>query len=339
MCVGMYTTQVRLASLFRLINRYISVVFPLNIGPIIRWMEPTEETLASDMVGRRTSLCIWTCMDREVSYGVCRCTLMYLCLDNTSHCMCIWGQWYRTMSFRLKKPRKRPDGPHRDDVILPAYPPTTRNVVCTCTVRRRLNMLKIADILHGNYVHKQFPSCNLASMNPKVACAIFGTGRFVLCGANNPFDALRTVYRYIRLIFLATGVSLEVYDFRVENIVKSVSWGFHINLDLFHDDHQSTSVFNPSVFVGCQYMPKAPRPVGIIFRSGRAVVTGCTNPGEAEAFIEKMNIKRYCKGKEYRIMPPENKRQRDCDRPKRTAKKQVKRKGTLALKLIDIISV
>jgi transcription initiation factor TFIID TATA-box-binding protein len=222
------------------------------------------------------------------------------------------------------------NGPHKDDVVLPPYPPIVRNVVCTATVRRRLNMTLLSDILHGRFVKKQFPSCNLVSLHPKVACAIFGTGRFVVCGANSPMDALRTIYRYLRLLYLATGVVLTVYDFRVENIVKSVSWGHHLNLNLFHDDHQTTSVFNPSVFVGCQYMPVEPRPVAIIFKSGRAVITGCVDPTEAERFIASMGIERYFTDQQYRVMNEQNKRERDCDRPQKeftTTKKARKDKA------------
>jgi transcription initiation factor TFIID TATA-box-binding protein len=239
--------------------------------------------------------------------------------------------------FKLKKPSKRNTGPHNDDIVLPPYPPITRNVVCTGTVRRRVNMSQIYEITHGRFVKKQFPSCNLVSLNPKVACAIFGTGRFVVCGATSPMDALLTIHRYLRMIYVVTGCYLTLYDFSVENIVKSVGWGYHINLNLFHDDHQTTSVFNPSVFVGCQYMPTEPRPVGILFESGRAVITGCVYPGEAEKFIEDMAIQRYQKGKEYRQMQNQNKRKRDCDRPKKlkTIGKAKKKKKSV---LVEVVS-
>jgi TATA-box binding protein (TBP) (component of TFIID and TFIIIB) len=131
------------------------------------------------------------------------------------------------------------------------------------------------------------------------------------------------------MLHQATGVYLEVYDFRVENIVRSIGFGFHVNINLFYDDHQATSVFNPSVFVGLQYTPVEPRPVGILFDSGRAVLTGLSHPDEAIPFVQNLNIHKYEKGKEYRKMDPQSERKRDCDRPDK------RKRPKLAVKLLN----
>ena len=73
------------------------------------------------------------------------------------------------------------------------------------------------------------------------------------------------------------GFTVQMQDFKIQNIVGSCDVGFPISLEQLSSAHDKFSTYEPELFPGLIYRMQTPKIVLLIFASGKIVLTGAKN--------------------------------------------------------------
>lgn len=172
-------------------------------------------------------------------------------------------------------------------MVDPADSIEIQNVVASTDIGQELDLQSLALDLDGaEYNPDQFPGLVYRMQDPKAAALIFRSGKMVSTGAESP-DA---VYQSIDIIFnKLRELNIPVDDdppISIQNIVSSADLDQSLNLNAIAIGLGLEHVeYEPEQFPGLVYRLDDPDVVILLFGSGKVVVTGATQPADAEHAI------------------------------------------------------
>ena len=165
------------------------------------------------------------------------------------------------------------------------------NVVGTATLHQRIDLNAI---VKGNprveYRPKQFPGLVYRLKNPKTAILIFNSGKMVCTGAKSENKSKRAVLKVIKELKTAGIIIVGKPEFKIVNIVASVTLSGTIDLEQCAYSLKKT-MYEPEQFPGLIYRMDEPKVVFLIFASGKLVCTGAKKEEDVYNAVNKLQMK------------------------------------------------
>lgn len=162
------------------------------------------------------------------------------------------------------------------------------NIVATCSLNCPLRLKDIA--LHARnaeYNPRRFAAIIMRLREPKATALVFSSGKIVCTGAQNE-ELARTASRKIARIIQKLGNPVVFNNFKIHNVVGSVSLNFPIDLDRVMEIQPKFCVYEPESFPGLAYKLAEPRVVIMMFTSGKMVFTGAKTRGDIHLAYQKV---------------------------------------------------
>jgi len=169
--------------------------------------------------------------------------------------------------------------------------PLLQNIVATANLGCKLDLKEIASrARNAEYNPRRFAAVIMRIRDPKTTALVFSSGKMVVTGAKSETqssDAARKFSEIIRKI----GFSVNLHDFKIQNMVGSCDVGFPVNLhDLHLSGHSSFCTYEPELFPGLIYRKAEPKVVLLIFVSGKLVVTGAKKKADIDRAFDEMYV-------------------------------------------------
>ncbi len=161
------------------------------------------------------------------------------------------------------------------------------NVVASTDIGIELDLQNVAMDLDGaNYDPEQFPGLVYRTTDPKSAALIFRSGKIVCTGASSPdavHESLDIVFGKLRALDIPIEDTPEI---TIQNIVASADLGVQLNLNAIAIGLGLEHIeYEPEQFPGLVYRLDDPEVVSLLFGSGKVVITGGKDTGDAAAAI------------------------------------------------------
>ena len=138
-------------------------------------------------------------------------------------------------------------------------------------------MRKIAlNCRNAEYNPRRFAAVIMRIRDPKTTALIFSSGKMVCTGAKSEEFSRDAAKKYSKAI-KKVGFTVQMQDFKIQNIVGSCDVGFPISLEQLSSAHDKFSTYEPELFPGLIYRMQTPKIVLLIFASGKIVLTGAKN--------------------------------------------------------------
>ena len=148
------------------------------------------------------------------------------------------------------------------------------NCVCTFSLNNRtidLNEL-VARVPFCEFNRRKFAAASLRLRSPRSTCLIFSSGNLVVTGSRCEHEALLASHRYTAALNRYFEGTLQMRNFRIQNIVASAVLPWNMNLVDIAAAWQTYCSYEPEVFPGLIFRLK--NTVLLLFRSGKIVITG-----------------------------------------------------------------
>lgn len=165
---------------------------------------------------------------------------------------------------------------------------TTENVVGSTAIDQELDLEVLsADLEGADYDREVFPGLVYRLQDPKATCLVFRSGKLVLTGARS-IDDLEQAGAHIFDELRELGLEVpDNPDLTIQNIVTSGDLGSRLNLNAvavgFGLEHVE---YEPEQFPGLIYRLPEPDVVTLLFGSGQVVITGVSEPRDAETAMD-----------------------------------------------------
>jgi transcription initiation factor TFIID TATA-box-binding protein len=159
-----------------------------------------------------------------------------------------------------------------------------QNVVASSAIGQEIDLEALATDLEGvDFDPENFPGLIYRIEEPHATALIFRSGKLVCTGA----DSVDGVHEALASTFETLGnLGLSVDDdpaITVQNIVVSGDLGENLNLNAIAIGLGLESIeYEPEQFPGLVYRLEEPAVVALLFGSGKTVITGCKQIGDAE---------------------------------------------------------
>ena len=150
-----------------------------------------------------------------------------------------------------------------------------QNCVATFSLGlKNLNLRQISQRLqYTDFNPPKFAAMTIRIRNPKTTALTFSSGNIVCTGSKNIDESLLACRKYTRLLQDA-GIKVSFKDFKIQNIVASVSVGFPLKLQELAESNGPYVSYEASLFPGAVLRVSNPKVVFLLFRSGKIVITG-----------------------------------------------------------------
>ncbi|KAI3884832.1 hypothetical protein MKX03_009922 [Papaver bracteatum] len=167
--------------------------------------------------------------------------------------------------------------------------PRIQNIVSTVDLDCKLDLKEIAlKARNAEYNPKRFSAVIMRLKDPKTTGLIFHSGKVVCTGAKTEEQSKLAARKYARIV-QKLGFPAKFKDFKIQNIVTSCDVNFVIRLEAFqYSNGARFSKYEPELFPGMVYRMKKPKVTMLIFVSGKVVITGAKNKGEAYTAFENI---------------------------------------------------
>jgi transcription initiation factor TFIID TATA-box-binding protein len=107
-----------------------------------------------------------------------------------------------------------------------------QNVVASATLNQKVDLNAVVKSFPGvEYRPEQFPGLVFRIKRPKTATLIFNSGKMVCTGAKSEKEARRAVMTVVKELKKGGIIIISKLEFKVQNIVASVSLGGKIELE------------------------------------------------------------------------------------------------------------
>lgn len=175
------------------------------------------------------------------------------------------------------------------------------NVIAHCKLAHWADTKKIAIALHGRVSDDVFPACVGHCRITKTTQSVFRSGKLVVVGADSEGTALMSAHLFAFAARRELKTHFSVYNFVVDNAVGCFSLAYRLNVNLFHADHNLTSMWDPENFTGCSFKPGG-NVSFVLFESGEGILTGGKSTKDLFDAYEKQihTFEKYKQGEEYR---------------------------------------
>lgn len=162
------------------------------------------------------------------------------------------------------------------------------NVVASAGIDQELDLDSVSNDLTGaDFDPDQFPGLVYRTDDPEAAALIFRSGKIVCTGARSVEDAHSGIHAvFDELENLGIPIDGEP-NITVQNIVTSADLESRLNLNAIAIGLGLEDVeYEPEQFPGLVYRLDDPDVVALLFGSGKLVITGGSEPSDAEEAIE-----------------------------------------------------
>lgn len=161
------------------------------------------------------------------------------------------------------------------------------NVVGSGFLNREFDLSNIAEDLGSvaDYDPEKYPGMYIRFSDDAPLVTLYRTGKFIITGADS-IDVLYDMKVDLVDLLTETGIVLEgeLDWFRVQNLVCTTVLGDNLNLNaLAIGLGLEQTEYEPEQFPGLIYRSPDFECVVLIFSTGKAVITGCSDLEEVEA--------------------------------------------------------
>ena len=165
------------------------------------------------------------------------------------------------------------------------------NVVASTGIEQELDLDQLGDDLAGtDYDPDEFPGLIYRIQSPKAAVLIFRSGKMVCTGAasvDEAHQAIHTLFDELRSLGIAVGTEADII---IQNMVAGGELGQRLNLIAIAVGLGLEDVeYEPEQFPGLVYRLPNATVVGLLFGSGKLVITGCKSFEDATKAIETIH--------------------------------------------------
>eukprot|EP00485_Elphidium_margaritaceum_P007650 CAMPEP_0202697222 /NCGR_PEP_ID=MMETSP1385-20130828/10549_1 /ASSEMBLY_ACC=CAM_ASM_000861 /TAXON_ID=933848 /ORGANISM="Elphidium margaritaceum" /LENGTH=265 /DNA_ID=CAMNT_0049353617 /DNA_START=39 /DNA_END=836 /DNA_ORIENTATION=- len=181
------------------------------------------------------------------------------------------------------------EAPISSKLTQPVEQPKSQNVVATMNVGCQLDLKTIVTrSRNSEYNPKRFSAVIMRIRDPKSTALIFKTGKIVVTGAKSEDNAWVAARKYARIL-QKLDFPAKFMEFKIQNMVGSVSVGFPIRLEGLSRAHSQFTSYEPELFPGLIYRMQQPhRIVLLVFVSGKIVLTGAKSMEQINAAFSKI---------------------------------------------------
>ncbi|KAI3994484.1 hypothetical protein MKX01_012742 [Papaver californicum] len=167
--------------------------------------------------------------------------------------------------------------------------PMIQNIVSSVNLDCKLVLKDIAQkARNAEYNPKRFAAVIMRLKDPKTTALIFQSGKLVCTGAKTEEQSKLAARKYARIV-QKLGFPAKFKDFNIQNIVTSCDVNFIIRLEaLQYSNAGKFAIYEPETFPGMIYRMKKPRITMLIFVSGKIIITGAKEIGEAYTAFESI---------------------------------------------------
>ena len=163
------------------------------------------------------------------------------------------------------------------------------NVVAAATLNQKVDLNAVVRGYPGvEYRPEQFPGLVFRLKKPKTATLIFNSGKMVCTGAKSEKEAHRAVKKVVKELKKGGIIIIGKPEFKIVNIVASVSLGGIIELEKAAYDLEKT-MYEPEQFPGLIYRMDEPKVVILLFASGKLVCTGAKKEQDVYDAVHKLH--------------------------------------------------
>jgi len=164
-----------------------------------------------------------------------------------------------------------------------------QNVVAAVALNQKVDLNAVVRSYPGvEYRPEQFPGLVFRLKRPKTATLIFNSGKMVCTGARSEKEARRAVMTVVKELKRGGIIIISKPDFKVVNMVASVSLGGRVDLELAVGA-LGKAMYEPEQFPGLIYRMDEPKVVILIFASGNLVCTGAKKEQDVFDAVHKLH--------------------------------------------------
>lgn len=158
-----------------------------------------------------------------------------------------------------------------------------QNVVASTTLDQELDLANVVmDLKDAEYDPEKFPGLIYRTAEPKAANLLFRSGNIVCTGADSTdsmYESITALLDELKELDIPVPEDPPV---TVQNIVSSADLGITLNLNAIAIGLGLENVeYEPEQFPGLVYRLDSPDVVTLLFGSGKLVITGATDRGNA----------------------------------------------------------
>ena len=190
-------------------------------------------------------------------------------------------------------------------VSKPKYDMVINNMVFTVRLNQKLNLKWVARALGGHHLEKTFPATVLRVNPPSATVNFFGSGTLVISGAGSPEEACCVAWLLCTQLSKLLKREFRVHDMQIENVVATVAVGYKIDRDLLAFDYSRCASFAPALISRVALKPYGKKPVILVYKSGKIVITGARHPDVLREAFRRIDLKPYDAAAPYRKLPDE----------------------------------
>jgi len=170
--------------------------------------------------------------------------------------------------------------------------PTIQNMVFTASLGVPLNIKHIARMQHSRVDLNpcKFASSIFRSMWPRTTILLFSTGKVVVTGCKTRWCAFTSV-RDIIAMLNGIGYAIQNMQITLQNVVGSTHAGMKIDTDYLAQELQEEGSHEAELFPGFVYRPYDANVTLLCFKSGKMVLTGCSDENDianAQKYVERI---------------------------------------------------
>jgi len=128
---------------------------------------------------------------------------------------------------------------------------TISNVVCNFSVNCHLNLKQIAQN-GSNVEYKRDQGVVIMKLRcPLVTASIWSSGRILITGPSSEEVAKKAARRVARIL-QKMGFKVKFGDYKIVNVLGSVSFPFGIRIDRFAEENRSIAQYEPEIHPGAE---------------------------------------------------------------------------------------
>lgn len=163
------------------------------------------------------------------------------------------------------------------------------NVVASADLNQRINLRMVGELKIAEYSSRKYGGrvAYLKAPRMRGKVSLFATGKMISVGTRTPKNAARDLNYVCSILENQKIVKPVTLKPKIRNLVFSVNFGMEIDLESLAQKYRL--IYEPEQFPGAILKLEQPHAATILlFASGKAVITGLTDPREISKITAKV---------------------------------------------------